>query len=123
MFPHNYSLLCIFVCIIHSLTDIDECAEGTHNCSQFADCANTIGSYVCSCLEGFLDEGRGFVCTGRLSVDCELDFIVCCKSKSATCTISLCRSLTLTLSPFLPLSLTFSLSHALSLSLSLSLSL
>ena len=71
MFPRIYSLLCIFICIIHSLTDIDECTEGTHNCSQFADCANTIGSYVCSCREGFLDEGRGFVCTGRLNVSIE----------------------------------------------------
>eukprot|EP00058_Branchiostoma_floridae_P019270 XP_002604760.1 hypothetical protein BRAFLDRAFT_222406 [Branchiostoma floridae] len=34
--------------------DIDECKEASlHNCSQNQTCANTQGSYVCVCKEGF----------------------------------------------------------------------
>jgi len=32
--------------------DIDECSERTHQCGQGATCANTDGSYDCSCPEG-----------------------------------------------------------------------
>ncbi|XP_035663361.1 protocadherin Fat 4-like [Branchiostoma floridae] len=36
--------------------DIDECKEASlHNCSQNQTCANTQGSYVCVCKEGFHD--------------------------------------------------------------------
>ena len=31
--------------------DIDECNENTDNCSQ--NCSNTIGSYQCSCNDGY----------------------------------------------------------------------
>ena len=32
-------------------TDVDECAEGTSGCSQ--ECNNTIGSFECSCRDGY----------------------------------------------------------------------
>lgn len=35
----------------YSCDDIDECAEGTHKCSQ--NCVNTPGSYHCTCRPGF----------------------------------------------------------------------
>ena len=34
------------------LTDVDECAEGTHGCAQ--TCTNQVGSYSCSCGSGYL---------------------------------------------------------------------
>ena len=40
--------------------DIDECSRGTHNCSQFASCTNTVGSYNCTCEKGYF--GDGTVC-------------------------------------------------------------
>jgi hypothetical protein len=40
--------------------DIDECAAGTSTCSPFAKCDNTIGSFVCTCMKGYV--GDGFVC-------------------------------------------------------------
>ncbi|PFX15344.1 Fibrillin-1 [Stylophora pistillata] len=33
--------------------DIDECVTNTHNCSKNTNCANTEGSYNCSCNPGF----------------------------------------------------------------------
>ena len=43
--------------------DIDECEDGTHNCSGDARCNNTAGNYTCECFDGF--EGDGFNCTGN----------------------------------------------------------
>ena len=31
--------------------DVDECGDGSHNCSQI--CVNTPGSYYCNCQRGF----------------------------------------------------------------------
>ena len=36
--------------------DIDECANGTHACGKNGVCANTIGSYTCSCADGYASE-------------------------------------------------------------------
>ena len=48
----NYKL-----CVHFLLTDINECAEGTHHCEQICD--NTIGSYKCSCQPGnYLNKDR-----------------------------------------------------------------
>ena len=51
---------------ILNLTDINECEEGTHDCSNFAKCVNVPGDYDCHCLVGF--EGDGMTCTGIISV-------------------------------------------------------
>lgn len=42
--------------------DLDECSNGTHQCSINAQCVNTPGSYRCACSEGFT--GDGFTCSG-----------------------------------------------------------
>ncbi|CAH1799682.1 unnamed protein product [Owenia fusiformis] len=43
------------------LVDIDECAQGSHNCHQDAICANTDGSFDCNCNPGY--SGDGVTCT------------------------------------------------------------
>ena len=58
--------MCIF--ILPFSVDIDECSEEHNNCSTNGYCTNTIGSYQCSCNIGYLDEGLGYVCTGKYSL-------------------------------------------------------
>ena len=43
--------------------DIDECLNGTHGCDVNAECNNTLGSYKCTCKDGF--QGNGTKCTGN----------------------------------------------------------
>ena len=43
--------------------DINECLMGTPNCAENATCTNTIGSYLCTCNEGYI--GDGSVCEGK----------------------------------------------------------
>ncbi|XP_028415669.1 latent-transforming growth factor beta-binding protein 1-like [Dendronephthya gigantea] len=38
--------------------DVDECAKGTHQCSQKANCSNTPGSYNCQCQIGYEENGK-----------------------------------------------------------------
>lgn len=38
-------------------TDIDECYSGIHNCDLHATCANTQGSFTCSCNPGWIGNG------------------------------------------------------------------
>ena len=46
---------------ISLLPDIDECADSNiNNCSDNANCTDTVGSYECTCLEGYT--GDGFMC-------------------------------------------------------------
>ena len=43
--------------------DLDECATGKSECDPNAICTNTIGSHICQCPQGFLDEdGTGRKC-------------------------------------------------------------
>ncbi|HQM84212.1 MAG TPA: InlB B-repeat-containing protein, partial [bacterium] len=42
-------------------SDNDECTIGTDNCHEFATCENTIGSFTCTCNEGYY--GDGVTCT------------------------------------------------------------
>ena len=44
------------------ISDVDECAEGTHNCSGKAECNNTKGSFNCTCKTGFTGDGQN--CSG-----------------------------------------------------------
>lgn len=50
--------------MFNTLTDINECALGTFECSDYAECQNEAGSYSCACKEGFI--GNGTFCTGTL---------------------------------------------------------
>ena len=47
---------------LFNLVDINECDVGLHSCNGNAACANTDGSYTCSCNAGF--SGDGSICTG-----------------------------------------------------------
>jgi len=38
--------------------DVNECQDGLHNCSEQAECVNTNGSYLCSCLPGYTGTGK-----------------------------------------------------------------
>ena len=44
--------------------DIDECALGTHNCAH--SCSNSLGSYTCSCRDGFELGQDGRTCKGTI---------------------------------------------------------
>ena len=54
LYPHTY-----FISL-----DIDECSIGNHTCSHNATCNNTLGSFNCTCKEGF--SGDGMNCTGTI---------------------------------------------------------
>ena len=44
------------------IIDINECADGTHRCSQA--CRNNIGSYTCLCNQGYLLTSDNRTCRG-----------------------------------------------------------
>ncbi|XP_071998608.1 uncharacterized protein [Engystomops pustulosus] len=48
-------------------TDVDECATGRSRCSPDATCTNTLGSYICTCRNGFI--GDGFTCKEKRLFD------------------------------------------------------
>ena len=51
----------MWLILLSSLLDIDECITGLNNCDVNATCTNTNGSYFCTCFEGYTGDG----------VDCE----------------------------------------------------
>lgn len=55
----SISLWCLFLSLA---PDVDECRVRS-TCHSLATCSNTIGSYSCSCLEGFT--GSGIICAGE----------------------------------------------------------
>lgn len=61
----NNSLATLNIIELFLLTDIDECSLSQDNCHENADCANTEGSFECSCLQGF--QGDGQTCLRKLS--------------------------------------------------------
>ena len=49
-------------CIIFFNTDIDECNEGTDNCSQ--TCTNAEGNFTCECDDGYYLDIDETTCIG-----------------------------------------------------------
>ena len=48
-----------------SSSDINECDDSSlNNCSENANCTDTIGSYECTCSEGY--SGDGISCEGKI---------------------------------------------------------
>lgn len=41
--------------------DMDECLNASHNCDERGNCTNTIGSYLCSCKEGYIGDGKSCI--------------------------------------------------------------
>ena len=50
--------------LIYGMIDVNECREGTDLCAQ--NCHNSIGSYVCTCVDGFIISIDGVNCIGEL---------------------------------------------------------
>ena len=46
-----------------SSIDIDECAMDIDGCAQ--GCNNTVGSFNCTCSEGYVLNEDGFFCDGK----------------------------------------------------------
>ena len=46
--------------MLFSISDVDECHNNT--CHSNATCNNTLGSFLCTCKNGFTGDGRD--CTG-----------------------------------------------------------
>ena len=59
-FEHIIDLTIILLRVL--FIDINECTEGTHDCSQ--TCVNTEGSFECTCLTGYMLQGRT-LCEGE----------------------------------------------------------
>ena len=48
-------------------TDIDECDTDADECDNTnGKCINTIGSFTCSCSQGY--SGDGFICIGKQAI-------------------------------------------------------
>ena len=54
------SAIVFFFC--SHIADLDECTMGVHSCSHM--CHNTLGSYACSCKEGYQLQSDKLHCLG-----------------------------------------------------------
>ena len=52
----------MFLPILISFIDVDECGEGSFQCPPFSTCVNNVGSYLCPCNQGY--EENGPICVG-----------------------------------------------------------
>ena len=51
--------------VIPCVSDIDECAQGTHTCGANQVCKNTMSSHTCQCKEGFNYDFETQTCGGK----------------------------------------------------------
>ena len=58
IYDHSHTHFCIYF----PYPDIDECSDGTHNCSQ--TCNNTEGGFTCGCNNGYLLDSDEVTCNG-----------------------------------------------------------
>jgi hypothetical protein len=57
--PNNALCASGYECkLVDGCVDIDECANGTANCSVNATCKNTHGSFTCTCNPGYTGDGK-----------------------------------------------------------------
>ncbi len=70
----------VFICVFASIVDIDECMQGTHNCSTLADCSNTVGGFSCQCRPGYV--GDGVSCSSKLYHTYSTLSLVLCKTQN-----------------------------------------
>ena len=57
-------------------SDIDECNNGTHNCSQM--CTNTNGSFTCGCNNGYLLDLDEVTCNGMYKMCIYMQLYIVC---------------------------------------------
>ena len=58
------------------ISDLNECTLGSYTCDSNAECHNTVGSYTCSCRNGFT--GNGKTCIGeKLTLLSSVSFLQC----------------------------------------------
>ena len=62
-------------CVVHIIIDINECSEESHNCDQI--CTNTVGSFKCSCADGFKLSSDGRTCSGIQRTLYTVYFMIC----------------------------------------------
>lgn len=55
-------VICFSLTLSIIFLDVNECETGQQECSEFAQCVNTIGSHSCFCLSGFTGDGKN--CSG-----------------------------------------------------------
>ena len=53
-----------FILLIFLLIDVDECSINLHNCAHV--CSNIVGSFNCSCQNGFILQPDGRTCEGMI---------------------------------------------------------
>lgn len=67
--PNHQTIRAVSVFSLHgfsfvsSLSDVNECEIGAHNCDRHATCTNTAGGFKCNCAPGWI--GDGLKCTGK----------------------------------------------------------
>ena len=67
----SFSMFCYRVCglfVTFHLYDSasNECEDGSNNCHENANCVDLVGSYKCTCMEGY--RGTGFECEGTCTI-------------------------------------------------------
>ena len=68
---------------------MDECQDQTHNCALNARCNNTIGSFNCTCLQGY--SGDGVDCYGIVSYRMLSWLLTCINAQTANSITSACN--------------------------------
>ena len=62
-FSQNYYFLFLSLLL---RSDMDECHNSPSVCDVNANCSNTHGSYVCSCIAGFSGDGKA--CNSKINM-------------------------------------------------------
>ena len=60
------------------ILDVDECTAGTDDCTENADCKNTVGDFKCICKHGYDVDGKTCKGTTR-SQFLKFNYINCLK--------------------------------------------